>query len=115
VHVLWRADGDFAVCHALADVVVSFADEGEVETIAEEGSEGLTCRATEGEVDRVGLKSVVLVDLGDTTGGAGADVPVGVNDIVGSLERATIHESGNGVFAIGSTGVSGDVFEDFDV
>ena len=82
---------DLAGGHALASVVIGLAGEFDLHAGHQEGAERLAGRAAELEGDGgVAVEAAVAVDLGDPSGQAGADVAVGVEDVVAELDRLAV-------------------------
>lgn len=84
------AKDDLAGGHAFADVVVGLADEFEGDAIDEEGTEGLASGSVAGDMDGTGGEAMVFEYAGDRSRETGADVTVGVYDVVSKLGRGAV-------------------------
>ena len=85
-----RADDDLPAGHPLADVVVGLTGQVELHPAAEEGSEALTRAPFEHDIDRAFREPVVAVHVGDRSRQLGADVAVGVLDLVFERDRGLL-------------------------
>ena len=94
--IVGRGDDDLATVHALADVVVRFAGENELETADAERSEALSRAAPEATLDRA-VEALIPVVVGDLAGQLRPNGPPRVADLVGEDDRRVL---GDGVLGL---------------